>query len=510
VLLQGEGRRRPHPAADVRLAPGEERLLDSLELPPPGSVEIRVGLSRRLEEIDAVPYQVFLRQTGADGPPLSLSHEVGPERAVVLEDLPAGTWRIEGIARAADGKPFPAGSLEIELTDGESRVVELELADSIYVGRVTYEGIPVQGSLSVSPVSPADRRGMSVLLDEDGRFQLPLEGPGIYTVRVFDERDRRFDEATLAAVEFDDPDEEVRIRVPEGRIGGVVIDSDGAPVPGAIVRLESRQDLRDGRFFQTSSSARGSRTGEFLVEGLGAGAWTVSAESGDLEAEARIVALAPDERVETLELVVSPKGRVSGVVLGANGFPAARVQLTITPQPDSAAEVPQFLRAVTDAEGRFELSTAAEGSLANIRIVTADGRAAALRTVLREELRIDLPAMSGEIEIEHPCSLKRAGISGTRFLVARDGAFFPLPALGRLERVPGDSCRVARHGPGLGAGSWRIVQVTTPADEALLFAGAGASLESRGEVTARPGTPVAVRVEEEHRSSSLTETLNER
>jgi hypothetical protein len=340
VLLQGEGRRRPHPAADVRLAPGEERLLDSLELPPPGSVEIRVGLSRRLEEIDAVPYQVFLRQTGADGPPLSLSHEVGPERIVVLEDLPAGTWRIEGIARAADGKPFPAGSLEIELTDGESRVVELELADSIYVGRVTYEGIPVQGSLSVSPVSPADRRGMSVLLDEDGRFRLPLEGPGIYTVRVFDERDRRFDGATLAAVEFDDPDEEVRIRVPEGRIGGVVIDSDGVPVPGAIVRLESRQDLRDGRFFQTSSSARGSRTGEFLVEGLGAGAWTVSAESGDLEVEARIVALAPDERVETLELVVSPKGRVSGVVLGANGFPAARVQLTITPQPDSRPRCP--------------------------------------------------------------------------------------------------------------------------------------------------------------------------
>jgi hypothetical protein len=503
VLLQGEGRRMPHPAADIRLAPGEERMLDSLELPPPASVEIRVELSRRLEEVEAVPYQVFLRQTGADGPPLSLSRDVGPERIVVLEDLPAGTWRLEGIARGPDGKPFPAGSTEIELGSGERKLVEFELADSLYEGRVTYEGISVEGSLSISPVSPLDRRGMSVRLDENGHFRLPLEGPGTYTVQVFDHRDRRFDQATLAAVEFGDPDEKIRIRVPEGRIGGVVIDEEGVPVPGAVVHLASRQSATEERFRTVQVTSHTTPKGRFLTEGLGAGIWTVTGGTEGRRSEPEVVTIAPDERVESLELVVEPTNRVRGLLMDAGGLPVAGARLAVGRQPSSPGEIPDFRRATTDSDGRFEISTGSVGHWANLRVITSDGAAHALRTRLDLDLSIQLPPASGGLEIDLPCVRSRAWLSGNFFLVSQVGAFLPITSLAMSDPSGSQKeCRVIRTASGLGIGSWRIVRVNTPEDEILLFFGQGGTLESHGELTAHPGSPSRVHVDKEEPDAS--------
>jgi len=501
VLLRGKDGSMPHPAAELVLTGNEERVLDSLELPPPTELTVEVEVSRRLQEIDAVPYKVYLRRLGPDGLDLSLTREVEPDGVVRFGELPAGTWRVEGIARAGDGKPFPAGSTELELLPGERRTFVLELADSLYRGRVTYQGLPVEGSLSIRPLAPADRRGMNVLLGPDGEFRLPLEGPGTYTVQVFD-RDERFRDATLPEVPFEDPDEPVHLRVPEGRIAGWVIDAAGEPVPEARVEVRSRQGLEDEKFVEARRSQPADPAGGFALEALTPGAWTLSARSGELESEPRVVELGPDERVESLELVLEPAGRVTGTVVDASGRPVAGARLRVTPRPGSPAELVPVVRTETDPMGRFEVSTAYSEHVANVEVVTPEGTGAAFRARLEPEMVVQLPPMGGELRLELPCADRGTWTSGVRFLVDAAGAYLPLPTLGSVERSSETPCRILRQIPGVGAGHWRLVQIRTAAEDFLLTTGQGNLLEALGEVASRPGAGLRVTVKPEASDAS--------
>jgi hypothetical protein len=496
VLLQRQDGRVPHPAADLVLAGNEERVLDSLELPPLTELTVEVEISRRLQEIKAVPYKVHLRRLDPDGFDLSLTREVEPDGVVRVGELPAGRWRLEGIARADDGKPFPAGSAELQLQPGERRTFVLELADSLYRGRVTYQGLPVEGSLRIRPLSPADRRGMSVRLSADGEFRLPLEGPGTYTVQVFD-RDDRFRDAAIPEVHFEDPDESVDIRVPEGRIAGRVIDAAGEPVPEAQVGARSRQRLEDERFVWARRLRPTDRGGGFALEGLTPGAWTLSARAGELESEPRAVELGPEERIERLELVLEPAGRVTGTVLDASQRPIAGARLRITPRAGSPAELVPVVRTVTDPLGRFELSTAHADHLANLEVITPEGTAAAFRVRLETDLVVDLPTMGGELLLELPCADRGPWGSGVLFLVDPAGAYLAVPTLGSVDRVAEEPCRTLREIPGVGAGLWRIVQVRSAAEDSLLTSGQGNLLEPLGEVASQPGAGLRVTVKPE-------------
>jgi hypothetical protein len=497
VLLWGEGRRVPHPAADLVLAENEERVLDALELPPPTELTVEIKVSPRLEEIEAVPYKVYLRAIDPGAIDLGLSRDVGPDRVVRFEDLPAGRWRLEGIARIEDGKPFPAASAALELVSGEKRTFVLELADSLYRGRVTYEGLPVEGSLSVTPVSPADRRGMNVRLSSEGEFRLPLEGPGTYTVQVFDARDDRFSDATIPEVRFEDPEETVQVQVPEGRLAGHLITADGDPVPDARVEVRSRQDLEGGRFLETRRFRSADPSGSFAIQGLTPGAWTVAAKANELESDPRVVQLGPDERVESLELVLEPAGRVSGTVYDGFGRPVPGARLLVTPYPGSSAELVPVLRTETDPLGRFELSTSSGERLANLEVITPAGTAAAFRSRLQPDMEVQLPPMGGPLLLDLPCGQRRTWISGAYFLVDDAGAYLPVPTLGSAERSSEGPCRLLREIPGIGVGAWRIVEVRALAQDALLMMGQGILLEHLEELASWPGAMNRVTVKPE-------------
>ncbi len=473
-------------------------MLDDLELGPPAALTVQVELSNELEDGGAEPYQVYFDRIDPRTPRVSLSEHVPPDGRVRFEELLPGKWRLMGLVKIADGRPFPGGSEEIVLAPGADSNARLELTNRVFHGRVTFEGAPVEGFMNLRPLVPPDRNGMNVRLDERGTFRVPLEGPGTYTVRVSDLHRERLPDAVVPEVRFEDPDDPVEIRLPEGRIAGVVVDDEGRPVPGAKIKSQSNQPVEKGtRFNEARRLDRAQSDGEFAVAALAPGTWTLVAEAESGESLPRTFQIAADQRVDGVRLVVEQRTEIHGRVVDVLGQPVAGAHLTITPQAAAAGEVPDWTRTTTDGLGSFALATALAGRIANFQVVTADGSAAAVLAELAKETLVELPILSAPVAISLPCAKRPPSISGVYVLVAQDGAFIPLPGVGQTEHESDSPCRFVRTIPALGAGLWHLVRVDTAAEQSMLTSGAGALLQSRGEIRSTPGAVARVRVESE-------------
>jgi hypothetical protein len=498
VLLLGPGRHLPALSREVQLAPGEERVLDDLELGPPAALTVQVELSNELEADGAEPYRVYLDRIDPRTPRLSLSEHVPRDGRVRFEEVLPGTWRVMALVRIAAGRPFPGGEDEVALTPGADSTARLELGNRVFRGQVTFEGLPVEGFMGLEPLSPPDRNGMTVRLDEKGKFRVPLEGPGTYSVRVTDTREDQFPDAVLPEVRFEDPDEPVEIHLPEGRIAGVVVDEKGRPVPGARVKSLSDLPVEQGeRYHEARRLDRSGSDGQFAVRALAPGSWTLVAEAESGESLPRTFELGHDQDVDGVRLVVETRTEVHGKVVDALGRPVAGARLAITPQAEAVGEVPELTRTTTDGLGRFSVATALVGRTANFQVVEPGGSATAVRAELAKGILLELPPAGAPVVVSLPCSKRSPAVSGVYFFVSQDGAFLPFPSVGRVESESVSPCRYVRTVRGLGVGLWHVVRMDTAGDESVLANGAGGFLRSRAEVRSAPGRVVRVRVDSE-------------
>lgn len=478
-------------------------MLDDLELGPPAAMTVEVELSSDLEDDGAEPYQLYLDRIDPRTPRLSLSEHIPPDGRVRFPELLPGRWRLMGMVKVAGGRPFPGGSDEITVAPGADATAKLELANRVFHGRVTFEGAPVEGFMNLKPLAPPDRNGMNVRLDEEGKFRVPLEGPGTYTVRVSSLHRKRLPDAVVPEVHFEDPGDPVEIRLPEGRISGVVVDKEGNPVPEAKIKSMSNLPVENGeRFHEARRLDESGPDGGFSVKALVPGTWTLVAEADSGESLPRIFQVAVDQHIGGVRLVVEKRTEIHGRVVDALGQPVAGARLTITPQAEAAGEVPEWTRTTTDALGHFTLATALGGRTANFQVVGQDGLTAAVLAELEEETVVHLPALWASVAISLPCERRSPGLSGAFFLVSEPGAFLALPHLGRSELESKSPCRYVRTIPALGAGLWRIVRLDTTAQESILTSGAGGLLQSYGEFRSAPGKTVRVRVESQDSTKS--------
>jgi protocatechuate 3,4-dioxygenase beta subunit len=192
-------------------------------------------------------------------------------------------------------------------------------------------------------------------------------------------------------------------------ITGVVVDREGRPLPGAIVRAES--DVSE-------SNSVCDEQGRFRLEAPhGKTIWVWSDPDGHAPGSACVVAPAKDVRI-----AVTPESVLVGrVVERSTGRPLSNVRVFV--ERSIALEVADPSVATTDAEGRFRLGGLPPGRYEpSVRSDDWRGKAASVALGYREtsrEIRIEVsraPAVRGRVLLPEP--LRRRGFVR---LIAEDG-----------------------------------------------------------------------------------------
>jgi protocatechuate 3,4-dioxygenase beta subunit len=170
--------------------------------------------------------------------------------------------------------------------------------------------------------------------DRDGRAWFRRVSKGLIAISVeaagFMSRERGL---TLS----DDPRHAMQIEIklaPSVLIGGIVLDQDGSPVPGAEIYAHSH-GLSDFIKYDNADDQ-----GHFRLDGFGPGPIELSAWSAfDVPAPGPPIVIGKTPRVER-------GGTVAGIAVDPQGHPLAGVHVSTTPAPGDGQ--------ITDDSGRFE------------------------------------------------------------------------------------------------------------------------------------------------------------
>ena len=309
--------------------------------------------------------------------------EADERGAYALTGLPAGRVKVS----ADHPERLDSTKRSLTLQDGEElQGVDLVLEDGRTVGgRVTLEGgapaagVDVRAWFDFARVSGPEffnsTRGARARTrtDAEGRFELRGLGAGPFVVEATDERplpgggeearwrDSR-DHVLASGAEV------LLVLRPPIALHGRVVDDEGEPVEGfsVVARREvmgefasSTVDYRRGGFADPG--------GEFLLEGLEAGVWTVAVEGEGLVSPAPLEVALP-QGGEPLELTVVRSASVTGKVVDPDGGPVANArvkvdpgnlgwQIEIDPYPDAPT-------ARSQPDGGFELPGLTPGTVA--------------------------------------------------------------------------------------------------------------------------------------------------
>ena len=359
---------------------------------------------------------------------------------------------IAGVVVAPDGKPVPdaqvvavsttaaAGRLpETELTDQAGRFVLRGLAPGAYRVSATRRPGMWQGALRDGQETQTGVRDLQILLRDGGRVHgrvaLASGGaPNRFTImlglsapRAFATQDGAFELADIppGAVRLlvGGPDFVARVvpdvviaagrdtdvgtlSVARGRsIAGLVLDSDGHAVAGAIVyaghRLVGSGRSLDGAPPGLGELLQGKHTttddqGAFILDGIGEGSLLVAAEHASV-GRSSIMPVA-EGGGSSLDLVLQRIGTLSGRVTRA-GAALARSVVTVTPQSSPEA----ILTVAAGGDGLFHFDSLAPDTYV-VSAVFAEGtsvRSKSGRAVVRsgEEARVDLDLVDDGVRL---------------------------------------------------------------------------------------------------------------
>jgi hypothetical protein len=474
--LRAPKRARAHLSDAFRIRTGEELVLDDLTLPPPASVAVTINLASDVEEslfvhsVEAVP-----AEGNAWPARSSVAAMADGARSVRIDDVPPGAWKIRALGRLAGGTLAILGERRVDVEPGVDQNLTIDVADRVYRGRVVRGTSAVRGTLELQPAKRDDnRRTALATLDDDGGFHVLLERAGDYVASVQETSAKRG--ARLGSViRFEDPDDEVIIELPAGRISGRVVRADGAPVADAAISAHrAGTDAMRGDM----SGAQSAADGTFALESIGAGTWSLRASVSGAAIE-DVVVTASGGETSGITLLVAPTRRTSIRVLEAAGNPARNAFVVLEPPPSDAALPPTAILRRTNGDGVVDMTIPhhLETNPTNVYFMTADQRLSCATLRVDADRTIRLPATHGIVRLRRKAWAPPAAVALR--LVSADGCSVPFAG----ARVEGRDMIVR----GLASGSWHFVELSSPQQRLFAFTGRASLLAPMTTFTVEPG-----------------------
>lgn len=487
-FLIGVARGRvPWLSEKYRAEVGRETLVD-LEVPRPGSVNLRVALAPELAESGVRVVQVFLQPaSGQRWPPRAVFGAQLRDAIARFEDVPPGKWLAASMIRMLDDPPMRGDSMEVEVHDGVATDATLDIKGLLFRGRIADDGTRLGRSMLITP----DERGRKVTtaIDNNRRFVALLEKRGVYSVNL--EVDDQ--ETVVPEVRFDDPADEVEIRLPNGSIVGRVIDEKGNAVEKAMIRATALHESGTAELVQLDISAISIADGSFRFPRVGRGRWMLSAKTRTAESSRVAVDLGDGQAAGNVVLRLDEVRTATVKVVYENGAPVVGAKVSISAPPASVGDYGPSELVVTDADGRFRFraTSAFRNNVPRFAVTAADGTVASFRRALTDELTLVLPVVTGELVI----TITRGEwppVPLHTWLVAEDGSIVGSRS-GRVVTGSDGSPRfvIGRLVPGL----WKLVAPSTPVEIHQVLSGNSGAVPALGVVRVVPGGSAEMKVD---------------
>jgi len=482
-------------SAPYTIIPNDEIVVDPLVVGPPAQLEVRLDLGARLAQRDSARFAVAAR---------SLDHPPRPDSLIEIEggasalfSLEPGRWRLEAMVRLApDQLALPAASDEIEVHPGLN-FSDLKIEKTLFEGEVISAAGGAAGQLMIRH---SDRhRGandlVSVRIGEDGRFEVLL-APGRYDamVSLFG---TGIDRATVADVTFLDPSSLIEIHLPTASISGIVVDSEGRPIPQARVSLQSFRSRKGASAPRPSLRSTQAKNGTFTFRSCLEGEHIVWARAPSGQSARQVIELVAGEAKDAVRLGILEEKTATVLLLDESGMPvtsaAVWLSFSLTSSRDGGGWT---VRSRTDPLGRLQVDVPARafGQLCNLLIRT-DTIVDARRLPLRGESSVGLTSLGAQVMISFRAE-RWDPLAGIALYLARsDGAYVPLSLVSAPIAAAKDGCRKATVAR-LAVGRWQLIGVRSRFEEALVRSGNALVLPALASVSIEAGHPVEVALDE--------------
>jgi protocatechuate 3,4-dioxygenase beta subunit len=480
------------------LRAGVEAVIDPLEAQQPGTLLVR---PQGLQDIDpdpsafaveARPYvDGQLHLTAALRAPVSTAWDA------LMEKVLPGMWRVT-VLRVASGRPAVAlWEQDVTVFPGDVTIVEPDLRGKIFHGSVQLDGQGVRGDLRVLGSAAAGGGGAEAgaQTDENGSFRIALRATGTFDV-AFKGAGRQID-AVVPRVAFEDPEHDVIVRLPEGSIEGLVSDEKGVGVADADVqaaRPPAAAGATDNGNRPLLSRTKSAADGSFRLSGMDSGGWVVSAEQGALRGGPVKVALAADQHLAGVNLVLHEGNVVSGRVLSSQGTPVSGAYVLVWAAEGAEGSLFESRDTTTGADGAFaiRLNASATG-LANVEVHAQGWPVGAFRCAVGGDCELQLAPVGGSLVVRSERSAGQV-LSGV-LLINQNGAFVTAGGLfgahtGVVVWGPPMSLSI----PSLTPGTWKIVSIGGATEIPGVVKSGGASAPVAETVVIQSGQAATVTV----------------
>jgi hypothetical protein len=359
--------------------------------------------------------------------------------------LRADTYRL----RVRDRNGAPLENVTVDLSEGGLKTIAVDVRTIAIRGVLLVGDEPLSGHLSFTNYSGRD---VEARAGEDGVFQaiFPAAGRWVPALEYPRQGDSRIQ---LAAVDIDPQNaasEPLELRVPGGRIRGVVLGPQKTPARDVVVHLMRGEA-------GLAANATTGADGRFELVAVAPGSYRVQADGNRMATPRAIPLELDDHETKELTLLLAPKRRLEAIILTPFGTPASGAWVKIAPYGDQG-----WFTLSADAAGRFGFSV--PGGAGDVPLVVTTyawpSAAALVSTETRAPVTIRLRPDGGVLRVRnaHFPVIRTSGVT------APFGAFkIPAPH-GRPEdsallepgtyvvcpdeNVPAETCRSVTIAPG--------------------------------------------------------------